>query len=318
MKALTASMLTLGMAATAGVSTTNVLGEHGQPATGVTRPNPPASPSPPPVEVPRISPGPTCGPATPACRAPVCIQPVQRTAQATAEQLAAELYLAAAALADDIDFDLYGTCDFAHLMRDAEIIVRDAITIRRALARPVRLDGVMNDVRKAETRLRHLERSIGRRYRTRAIHFSLLDVEMALNELMTGLGSETVGQESPRSDRLSRRTDLQREELQSAPTVPEPTSPSVPPAFRPGPELESTDVEPLVVPAPGGALVIPDSMKGIRQLSPSDQRLAIQQRTCPVTGDLLGSMGKPIRVRVNGRSVFVCCQGCVDEVRMSS
>lgn len=43
--------------------------------------------------------------------------------------------------------------------------------------------------------------------------------------------------------------------------------------------------------------------------------MALQQRTCPVTGDLLGSMGKPIKVNVNGRFIFVCCQGCVAAVR---
>ena len=58
MKALTASLLTLGIAAAAGVSTTDVLGEHGQPEAGVTRPAPLAVESPPRTETPRTSPGP--------------------------------------------------------------------------------------------------------------------------------------------------------------------------------------------------------------------------------------------------------------------
>ena len=139
MKALTASLLTLGIAAAAGVSTTDVLGEHGQPEAGVTRPAPLAVESPPRTETPRTSPGPRCGTAAPTCRGPVCTQPRQRTCQLSPAQLAADLHLAAATLADDIDFDLYGTCDFAHLMRDAEIVVGDAVTIRRALARQLSL-----------------------------------------------------------------------------------------------------------------------------------------------------------------------------------
>ena len=39
------------------------------------------------------------------------------------------------------------------------------------------------------------------------------------------------------------------------------------------------------------------------------------QRTCPVTGEELGSMGKPIPVTVNGETILVCCQGCVKKVQ---
>jgi membrane fusion protein, copper/silver efflux system len=45
-------------------------------------------------------------------------------------------------------------------------------------------------------------------------------------------------------------------------------------------------------------------------LSPADRALAVRQKVCPVTGELLDSMGGPIRVEVSGRTVFVCCQGC--------
>ena len=39
------------------------------------------------------------------------------------------------------------------------------------------------------------------------------------------------------------------------------------------------------------------------------------QKTCPVTGEALGSMGPPIPVAVNGQTVYVCCQGCAGKVR---
>ncbi|MBI3468496.1 MAG: hypothetical protein HY000_36300 [Planctomycetes bacterium] len=62
-------------------------------------------------------------------------------------------------------------------------------------------------------------------------------------------------------------------------------------------------------------LAIPSSMRGIAQLSPADQRAALAQRTCPVTGDLLGANGKPVKVRLAGREVFVCCDDCVKDLK---
>jgi hypothetical protein len=51
------------------------------------------------------------------------------------------------------------------------------------------------------------------------------------------------------------------------------------------------------------------------QLSPQDQRLARSQRICPVTKLPLGSMGIPEKLVVDGRTVFICCEGCADPLR---
>jgi Cu(I)/Ag(I) efflux system membrane fusion protein len=50
-------------------------------------------------------------------------------------------------------------------------------------------------------------------------------------------------------------------------------------------------------------------------LSAEDRKLAMTQRICPVTGAPLGSMGKPVKMTVKGRAVFLCCQGCEDAVK---
>ncbi len=50
----------------------------------------------------------------------------------------------------------------------------------------------------------------------------------------------------------------------------------------------------------------------------AEQRMAAaiaQQETCPVSGELLGSMGKPISVTVHGQTLYVCCAGCVAAVK---
>lgn len=48
-------------------------------------------------------------------------------------------------------------------------------------------------------------------------------------------------------------------------------------------------------------------------LPEEDRELAAAQGACPVTGEPLGSMGVPIKVNLQGRTVFLCCQGCVAE-----
>ena len=53
----------------------------------------------------------------------------------------------------------------------------------------------------------------------------------------------------------------------------------------------------------------PNALPGLAELSPSDRAAAEKQRVCPVSGDLLGSMGKPIKVIVKGQTVFLCCRG---------
>jgi Cu(I)/Ag(I) efflux system membrane fusion protein len=49
----------------------------------------------------------------------------------------------------------------------------------------------------------------------------------------------------------------------------------------------------------------------LAELSPEDRKLAEAQRFCPVLPDSrLGSMGPPIKLTVEGTSVFICCKGC--------
>ena len=50
------------------------------------------------------------------------------------------------------------------------------------------------------------------------------------------------------------------------------------------------------------------------KLPPDDRTAAGAQKWCPVLGGRLGSMGVPVKVALGGgRSVFVCCKGCVKE-----
>jgi Cu(I)/Ag(I) efflux system membrane fusion protein len=54
---------------------------------------------------------------------------------------------------------------------------------------------------------------------------------------------------------------------------------------------------------------------GLFLLDAADQVLAGKQKLCPVTGKPLGSMGKPVKITVRGRTVFLCCDGCEDRLQ---
>lgn len=49
-------------------------------------------------------------------------------------------------------------------------------------------------------------------------------------------------------------------------------------------------------------------------LPPADRELAEKQQVCPVGGKL-GLMGTPVKVTVEGRDVFLCCEHCEEELR---
>ena len=46
------------------------------------------------------------------------------------------------------------------------------------------------------------------------------------------------------------------------------------------------------------------------QLSADDAVLASRQAVCPVSDMKLGSMGPPVKIVIDGRPVFICCEGC--------
>ncbi|HEY5313442.1 MAG TPA: efflux RND transporter periplasmic adaptor subunit, partial [Pirellulales bacterium] len=52
----------------------------------------------------------------------------------------------------------------------------------------------------------------------------------------------------------------------------------------------------------------------LARLSPADRREAEAQKFCPVLkGSRLGAMGVPVKLVIDGRTVFVCCPSCRDD-----
>ena len=56
--------------------------------------------------------------------------------------------------------------------------------------------------------------------------------------------------------------------------------------------------------------VDPDVKASLDKLSPEDRKLADEQKTCPITGEPLGSMGVPPKLTIKDQTVFVCCASC--------
>lgn len=63
------------------------------------------------------------------------------------------------------------------------------------------------------------------------------------------------------------------------------------------------------------AKLTPDEIATIKQLPAADQELALKQAVCPVSNEHLGEMGKPQKVTVEGRTVFLCCENCEKELK---
>jgi hypothetical protein len=58
-----------------------------------------------------------------------------------------------------------------------------------------------------------------------------------------------------------------------------------------------------------------DALPGLAELSPADRTLAEKQKICPVSDELLGEHGKPIKITVKGEVVFLCCAACEDPIK---
>lgn len=52
----------------------------------------------------------------------------------------------------------------------------------------------------------------------------------------------------------------------------------------------------------------------LAKLSPEDAAAAEKQHICPVSGEMLGTMGVPMKIDVNGEQIWICCDGCKDKL----
>jgi hypothetical protein len=72
--------------------------------------------------------------------------------------------------------------------------------------------------------------------------------------------------------------------------------------------------QPAVFPPPAAK---PQQVDEVRQvaITATDRPSIDRQKVCPVTEEPLGSMGEPIKLMVGNQQLFVCCGGCIDQVK---
>jgi uncharacterized protein involved in copper resistance len=65
---------------------------------------------------------------------------------------------------------------------------------------------------------------------------------------------------------------------------------------------------------PTGKSDMDKMMEAIADMPEADRKSIMKQHYCPVSGEMLGVMGEPKKIDVNGQSVWICCDGCKDKL----
>jgi hypothetical protein len=84
------------------------------------------------------------------------------------------------------------------------------------------------------------------------------------------------------------------------------------------PKLESPSKADASKPAGTAAKLSAKELAGIKELPEAEQAAATAQAVCPVSQHNLGGMGKPIKVTAEGRTFYLCCDDCKEEVNANA
>jgi hypothetical protein len=114
-------------------------------------------------------------------------------------------------------------------------------------------------------------------------------------------------------------------ETGAAPAVAKPAPADIPPPppLPKAGETKKTDEAPAVEGPKaenskadsGAGQLTADEITAIKELPEPEQALATKQLNCPVSAHHLGSMGKPMKVTAEGRTFYICCDGCEEKVK---
>jgi hypothetical protein len=83
------------------------------------------------------------------------------------------------------------------------------------------------------------------------------------------------------------------------------------------PPLKTPNTDESPKSASNGVQLSEKEIAAIKTLPAADQEIALKQKVCPVSGGHLGDedMGAPVKITAEGRTFFLCCKGCEDEVK---
>ncbi|AMV38692.1 hypothetical protein [Planctomyces sp. SH-PL62] len=88
--------------------------------------------------------------------------------------------------------------------------------------------------------------------------------------------------------------------------VPAPTEAAPAPADETKKEAEPT----LEGPTAGEVKLSDEEIAAIKKLPADEQDAALKQAVCPVSDEHLGAMDMPLKVTAEGRTFYLCCEGC--------
>jgi hypothetical protein len=97
-------------------------------------------------------------------------------------------------------------------------------------------------------------------------------------------------------------------EMTPAPAPGEPKKPGAEGPKMEGPKTGKAE-------APSAVKLTDEELAEIKKLPAAEQDAAIKQAVCPVSGDHLGAMEKPFKVTAEGRTFYLCCDGCEKDVK---
>jgi len=52
----------------------------------------------------------------------------------------------------------------------------------------------------------------------------------------------------------------------------------------------------------------------LAKLPEADRKSAMDQHICPVSGEMLGTMGLPKKMEVDGQTIWICCDDCKEKL----
>jgi hypothetical protein len=97
--------------------------------------------------------------------------------------------------------------------------------------------------------------------------------------------------------------------------IPSDAAPAAGKKVEDAPKIEGPSKTDTSKPSGASAKLSEKDLAGIKELPQAEQDAAIAQAVCPVSTHNLGSMGKPLKVTAEGRTFYICCDSCEDDVK---
>lgn len=125
--------------------------------------------------------------------------------------------------------------------------------------------------------------------------------------LLIGCGGPENASPTPGTETPSAAPSPSKDEAASPAPTPTPSAEPAPSSKEGAPGLEGPKTSAVKLDA--------DEIANIKKLPADEQDLALKQAVCPVSEGHLGEMGIPVKVVAEGKTFYLCCEGCEGDVK---